>query len=367
MPQDDQGQLLALSSSPHIRYPDNVSTVMLSVVIALIPALLASIIFFGIKALILTLTCIIFCLLTEWLIATYLFKQRGTLNDFSALVTALLLAFNLPPDLPPWMAALGSVFAIGVVKWAFGGLGNNFVNPALAGRAFLMASYAAPMTRFSIPGNWQSRGWTISGLPQQVLGSLSDKLDGISGATPLPAFVRIIDALKNEQLREELNISILDFQEALPDLFIGNIGGCIGETSALALLIGAVYLLYKRIIGFKIPGSYIGTVFVLSWLFNGTGSLLTTEAFLVPVYQILAGGLMLGALYMATDMVTSPITPWGQIYFGVGCGVLTFVIRQFGGYPEGVSYSILLMNLVAPLIDRYTRPRLYGKAGLKRG
>jgi electron transport complex protein RnfD len=153
----------------------------------------------------------------------------------------------------------------------------------------------------------------------------------------------------------------LEFQEALPSLFMGNIGGCIGETSALALLIGGVLLLYKRIIGFRIPFSYVGTVFLLSWIFNGTGGWFTSEAFIIPVYHILAGGLMLGALFMATDMVTSPITPRGRVLFGFGCGVLTFIIRKFGGYPEGVSYSILLMNLVAPLLDRYTRPTRYGE------
>ncbi|MBD3392334.1 MAG: RnfABCDGE type electron transport complex subunit D [Chitinivibrionales bacterium] len=330
---------LHLSTSPHIRYGDSVPSVMLSVVLALVPALVASIVFFGARSLALVTTCIVSCCATEWTISVFFLKKGNTLGDFSALVTAMLLAFNLPPDLPWWMAAVGSVFAIGVAKMVFGGLGNNFINPALAGRAFLMASYPAAMTAFRAP-----RGGTLSGLPQSI--------DGITSATPLKTFA---DAMASG------NFEALEFQLALPDLFLGKVGGCIGETSVLALLLGATILWYRRAIGFRIPVSYIGTVFVLFWLFNGTGSLVTSEALIVPIFHVLSGGLMLGALFMATDMVTSPITPIGKIIFGTGCGVLTFLIRKFGGYPEGVSYSILLMNLVVPLIDRYTRPRIYGK------
>ncbi|MBD3316966.1 MAG: RnfABCDGE type electron transport complex subunit D [Chitinivibrionales bacterium] len=336
-----QPRILHVTTSPHIRYGETVPSVMLSVSIALVPALIASIVFFGMRALVLTITCVAACLLTEWLITRFLLKKRETLTDFSALITALLLAFNLPPDLPPWMAVIGSIVAIGVAKWAFGGLGHNFINPALAGRAFLTASYPAAMTTFSAPkiGN-------INGL------TAASPVDGVTGATPL---VAIRDAVATGQFQA------LDFQEALSSLFVGNVGGCIGETSAAALLLGALFLWYKRIIGFRIPFYYVATVFVLSWLFNGTGGHFTSEALIVPVYHILAGGLMLGALYMATDMVTSPITPSGRVLFGVGCGVLTFVIRKFGGYPEGVSYSILLMNLVVPHLNRYTRPKVYGK------
>lgn len=331
---------LHLSASPHVRYAESVPSVMIAVAVALVPAFIASFVFFGPRAIALTAVSIGAALLTEWLIVRFLLKRENTLGDFSALVTGILFAFNLPPALPLWMAVLGAAFAVGVAKWAFGGLGNNFINPALAGRAFLLASYPADMTAFTAP----LRG-AINGLPAAA--------DGISSATPLAAFKDAVSAQ---------TFQALDFQDALLNLFIGNVGGCIGETSALALLIGAVYLWYKRIIGFSIPLSYIGTVFLLSWLFNDTGSLLTSEALIIPMYQILAGGLMLGALYMATDMVTSPITPRGKLLFGAGCGVLTFVIRRFGGYPEGVSYSILLMNLAVPLIDRYTRPRIYGKA-----
>lgn len=319
---------------------------MLCVVIALVPALAASLWFFGTKALLLTIVCIAFCVLTEWVIIKLMFKKPSTIGDFSAVVTGLLIAFNLPPDLPLWMAAVGSVFAIGVGKMAFGGLGNNFINPALAGRAFLMASYPAAMTTFSKTQPFlKSQIGTINGLTQ--------KIDAISSATPLTA---IKDAVLSG------NLQPLDFQYALKNLFIGNVGGCIGETSVIALLLGAIFLLYKRIIGFSVPISYIGSVFILFWIFNGTtGDLLATDALIIPTYHVLAGGLMLGAFFMATDMVTCPITTKGRAIFGIGCGILTFCIRKFGGYPEGVSYSILIMNLFVPLIDRYARPKMYGK------
>ncbi len=332
--------LLNISTSPHIRYKESVPSIMISVVIALVPAFLASMIFFGIKALILTMVSIIFCLLTEWTIVKYLFKKPSTLGDFSALITGILFAFNLPPDLPWWMAALGAIFSIGVVKMTFGGLGNNFINPALAGRAFLLASYPVQMTSFSKPYLG-----SINGLAQSI--------DGISSATPLAAFKSCI---------QSGTFQALDFESAIASLFYGNVGGCIGETSVIALILGAVFLMYKRVIGYRIPVFYVGTVFFLFWIFNGaTKDILSSEALIIPTYHILSGGLMLGAFFMATDMVTSPITAKGRIIFGVGCGLLTFVIRKFGGYPEGVSYSILLMNLVVPLIDRYVRPRIYGK------
>lgn len=340
MEDETQTPLLHVSTSPHIRYKESVPSIMLSVVIALVPALAASIWFFGVKALLLTVVCLTFCILTEWIIIKVLFKKPSTIGDFSAVITGLLLAFNLPPELPLWMAALGSVFAIGVGKMAFGGLGNNFINPALAGRAFLMASYPAAMTTFS-----ETRMGAINGLPQ--------KIDAISSATPLTAFK---DAILSGDFQP------LHFQDAFTNLFFGNVGGCIGETSVIALLLGALFLLYKRIIGFSVPATYIGTVFVLFWIFNGTtNDLLASDALIIPTYHVLAGGLVLGAFFMATDMVTCPITKKGRFIFGLGCGILTFLIRKFGGYPEGVSYSILIMNLFVPLIDRYARPRMYGK------
>lgn len=340
MAEDIKTPLMHMSVSPHVRLAHSVPNIMRDVAIALAPAFIVSVVFFGFKAILLTAICIIFCLLTEWLIVRYMFKKEQTIGDFSALVTAILLAFNLPPDLPLWMAALGSIFAMGVTKLAFGGLGNNIVNPALAGRAFLLASFPTAMTNFSKP-----LAGAISGLPESI--------DAVSGATPLSA---IKQSVMNGTFQA------LDFQEALGNLFIGNVGGCIGETSVLALVLGAVYLLYKRIIGFAVPLSYILTVFILFWIFNGTtGNLFTSDAIIIPTYHVLAGGLILGAFFMATDMVTSPISTEGRIIFGICCGILTYCIRKFGGYPEGVSYSILIMNLFVPLIDRYIRPKIYGK------
>ena len=325
---------LNLSSSPHIRHPETVPSIMIWVIIALVPAIIASYMFFGWRAIFLTCLSVATAVGVEW-VMTRMQKKSSSVGDFSAILTGILLAFNVSPSLPWWMVMLGSAFAIGVAKIPFGGLGSNFINPALAGRAFIMACYPAAMTSWVAP----------------IHGTLSG-IDGISSATPL---AHIKTAMANGSFQA------LDFQDALMNLFFGNVGGCLGETSALALLIGAIILLYKRIIGFSIPLAYIGTVFLLFWIFSDTGELFTSGALIVPFYHILSGGLFLGAFFMATDMVTSPITRNGKIIFGLGCGVLTFVIRKFGGYPEGVSYSILLMNLFVPHIERYTRPKIYGE------
>lgn len=328
---------LNLSSSPHIRDAMSVPQIMKWVVIALMPALFASFLFFGWKAIFLTCISVSFAVLTEHVIVR-LSKKQSTVTDYSAIITGILLAYNVSPSLPWWMLAIGSIFSIGVAKMAFGGLGSNFINPALAGRAFLMASYPAAMTSWVAPNSI-------------IQGTLSG-IDSVTGATPLVSI---------KYLFANGSLQISDLQSALQPLFIGNVGGCIGETSVIALLIGAAILWHKRIIGFSIPLTYIGTVFFLSWVFNGTGDFFTAGALVIPLYHILSGGLFLGALFMATDMVTSPITPKGKIYFALGCGLLTFIIRKFGGYPEGVSYSILIMNLFVPLIERYTRPTIYGK------
>lgn len=287
------------------------------------------------------LTCVsvIGALGTERLITAAL-KKPNTLGDGSAVVTGILLSLTLPPNLPLWMAALGSAFSIGVVKMAFGGLGNNFVNPALAGRAFLAVSYPAAMTRFCAPLNG-----TMSGFPWNI--------EGLTSATPLAYY-------KHAMLFG--NFHPLVFQKAIPNLFWGNCGGCIGETSAALLLAGACFLWYKKIIGCIIPSLFIGTVFLGFWISNGTGHFFSTQALVAPLYQVLSGGLMLGALFMATDTVTSPITTQGKIIFGFGCGLLTVILRKFGGYPEGVCYAILLMNCASPLLDRFTRPKIFGEA-----
>lgn len=302
----------ALSSSPHIRDNDSTKSIMRDVIIALIPATIAGVYFFKTQALFVILTTVISCVATEyaWQKIT---KRPITIGNYSSVVTGLLLAFNVPPTLPLWMAVVGSVFTILIVKEFFGGIGQNIVNPALAGRAFLLACYPVAMT------TW--------------------KIDGITSATPLAI-------LKSHQGN----------LPSLYSVFIGHVGGCIGETSALALLIGAAYLFYKRIITWHIPVSYIATVLILTTIVGRNG-LMTGNG----IYELFAGGLMLGAFFMATDYTTSPMTANGQIVFGIGCGFLATVIRIFGGYPEGVSYSILIMNLFVPLIDKYVTPRVFGE------
>ncbi|MFQ9979254.1 RnfABCDGE type electron transport complex subunit D [Clostridium cadaveris] len=305
--------MLTLSSSPHIRTNESVQTIMRDVLIALLPAALAGIYFFKMRAALVMIVAVAAAVLSEYLWQRLTHKDI-TVGDLSAAVTGLLLAFNVPPTMPLWMVAVGSVFAVLIVKQLFGGIGQNIVNPALAGRAFLLASWPIAMTT-----------WT---------------LDGATTATPL---------------------AILKAGEGtLPTLsqaFIGNIGGCIGETSALALLIGFIYLLYRRVISWEIPVVYIGTVAILTTVIGRNGFMTGNG-----IYEIFTGGLMLGAIFMATDYTTTPMTKKGQVIFALGCGIIATIIRTIGGYPEGVSYSILIMNLCVPLIDKFATPRTFGEA-----
>lgn len=315
-----ENNLLA-GSSPHIKSGESTRSLMLDVVIALLPATAASVYFFGLRALLLTAATVLSCVLSEYIYCR-LAKKPNPISDYSAVVTGMLLAFNLSPAVPVWMAAIGGAFAIIIVKQLFGGLGHNFVNPALAARAFMMASWPVQMTTWITPGQ---------------------SADAVSSATPLALIKAGSEATGT--------------LPSLWDLFIGNVGGTIGETSALALLLGAAYLVAKRVISLEIPLSFIGTVGIMSWIFGGKQPF--TGDF---VYNVLSGGLMLGAFFMATDYTTSPVTSKGRLVMGFGCGLMTSVIRLFGGYPEGVSYAILLMNLVVPMIDRYMIPRSFGGA-----
>ena len=319
-----------VSSSPHIRSGETTQRIMLDVIIALMPALLAGVFYFGLNALTLTAVAVVFAVTTEAVMQKILGKPV-TVNDLSAVVTGILIAFNVPVTLPLWMAAVGSIFAIAIAKQCFGGLGYNFINPALAARAMLLASWPVRMTAWVAPGT-----------------------DAVSTATPLALVKMGADALSGATHWEEGVEAVGQTLPGLWDLFIGNIGGCIGETSALALILGGAYLVYRRVISIRIPVSYIAAVAVFTLLFGRFD-------FAAAIYHVLAGGLFLGAIFMATDYSTSPITPKGQIIFGIGCGFLTSVIRFYGGYPEGVSYSILLMNLATPLIDKYTMPRKFGE------
>lgn len=314
-----------ISSSPHIRADITTSSIMSDVCIALTPAFICSVIFFGFRSVFLTALCIIFCTGFEYLWQK-ITKKPVTISDGTAFVTGMLLAFNLPVTAPWWITLIGSFVAIIIAKQFFGGVGNNFINPALAGRAFLLASWPVLMTKWTEPF---STGFFI-------------EHDVVSSATPLA----MLKASETEGLPDILN------------MFLGNIGGCIGETSALALILGGIYLVIRKVISPRIPVSYIITVAVLTFIFP-SANLSNTSSML---YNVFGGGLMLGAIFMATDYVTSPISKKGQLIMGLGCGILTFVIRRFGGYPEGVSYSILLMNVATPLIDKWTQPKPFGTA-----
>lgn len=301
---------LVVSSSPHLHSGDSTRGIMLDVLIALLPATAASVLLFGWRAAALIVVCIAACLASE-ILSRAAMRRPQTVGDLSAAVTGLLLALNLPPTLPLWQAAFGSVVAIVVAKQLFGGLGQNFVNPALAGRLVLLASFPATMN------NW-------------IAPAAPFRPDAISSATPLA-------------LTEGESVS-------LTDLFLGTHGGSLGETCALALLLGGVYLVVRRVISPRIPLAYIGTVAVFALLAGEN-----------PLVHVLSGGLLLGAIFMATDYVTSPITPWGKIVYGVGCGLLTMLIRLYGSLPEGVSFAIVIMNILTPLIERATRSLPFGE------
>ena len=323
---------LTISSSPHMHSPVTTQTIMRDVLIALAPALIGSVYFFGIRALMVTLVSAASCVFFEWAWCK-LMKTDCKIYDLSAVVTGVLLAFVCPPTIPYWMIILGDLFAIILVKMLFGGIGKNFVNPALAGRAFMFSWPVAMST-------WVKVGF---GNSAPLLGGA----DIVTAATPL-------SFMHQGQLP---NVSVLD-------AFLGNVGGCIGETSALALLIGFVYLLVRKVLNPRIPLAYIGTVAVISFIFPMGHNNLQWMA-----YQLFTGGLMLGAIFMATDYVTSPVTKLGQVVYGIGCGVLTILIRYFGGYNEGVSYAILIMNCCVVLLDRIGRPVKFGapkKEGAKK-
>lgn len=383
-----------VSASPHITHKDSIPRIMYGVVISLIPAIFGSIYFFGMRAGWIILLAILSAVATEALLQ-FLMKKPITVQDGSAIVTGILLAFNVPAEVPWWLPVIGSSFAIAIGKIPFGGLGYNPMNPALLGRAFLLASWPTRMTIFKTqPLEWihqckpatvawlskiplfkniPENGFSLSGIDVSSIKVYG--LDAITQATPLNVFKTqkaiiaqcnelskrcLEDPVLQEKVSQATN-TISQLYDSYSNLFWGKIGGCLGETSVFLLLIGAIYLIYKRYIGLRIPAAYIGTVALLSWIFGGYEGFFTGD----PLFHVLSGGLILGAFFMATDMVTSPVTSRGRIYFGIGCGVLTVVIRLIGGYPEGVSYSILLMNLAVPLLDRYTKPKTFGKVNSK--
>ena len=298
---------LMITSSPHLHCGMNTRGVMLDVLIALLPAAVASVLLFGWRALAVELVCVASCMAAE-VLSRMVMKREQTVGDLSCVVTGLLLAFNLPATMPLWQAALGGVVAIVVAKQMFGGLGQNFVNPALAGRIVLMASFPEAMNNWVVP---------LTGTGA----------DAVTSATPLAGGTY-----------------------SLTEMFFGIRGGCLGETCAMALILGGLYLVVRRVISPAVPLIFIGTVFVLSWLLGED-----------PVREILSGGLMLGAIFMATDYTTPPINKAGKVVFALGCGALTVLIRQFGSLPEGVSFAVVIMNILVPLIERATRPIPFGE------
>ena len=316
---------LIASSSPHIRSNEDTRSIMLDVIIALLPAMGWSIYCFGIKALVLTLVSVVSCVFFEWAYRK-LMKKSCMVGDLSAVVTGMLLSFVCPVDLPWWVIIIGAFFSIVVVKQLYGGIGCNFLNPALAGRAILLASYATAMTTWTLP---------------------SSKLDTVvSTATPL--------AIMKEGTVEKFTELTTNYSVA--DMFIGRVGGSLGEVSALALLLGGAWLLIRKVISWHTPVAFIGTVAILTLISAPAG----IDNVQYMLYNVFGGGLMLGAIFMATDYATSPVTKPGQLIFGIGCGLITCFIRRFGSYPEGVCYSILIMNCTTWLLDKYIRPTIYG-------
>lgn len=302
---------LISSVSPHITSPRTTQRIMLDVLIALLPAGIASVIIFGIRSLLVIGVCVAVCVISEWAFEK-ICKKESTISDLSAIVTGVLLAYNLPVSIPLWQAAFGSLFAIVVVKQLFGGIGQNFANPAITARVVMLTAFSGTMTTWTFP-------------------------DASSSATPLALL------FKGE----------LDLLPSYTDMLIGYRGGCLGETCTIALLAGGIYLIARRVITWHTPVAFIGTVFVMSLIFDKA-----------PLYQLMSGGLIIGAFFMATDYATTPSTKWGKVIFGIGCGLITILIRFWGTSPEGVSYSILLMNIFTPYISRLTRPRpLTGGAG----
>ena len=332
-------KLLVVSPSPHTHSGESTSRLMYNVVLALAPALAVTLFYFGMGALVVTLISITSCLLFEYLIQKFLLKVKPTISDGSALVTGLILAFNLPSNLPWWIVVIGAIIAIGVGKMSFGGLGNNPFNPALVGRVFLLISFPVHMTSWPLP-----------------IESRMSYINAVTGATPL--------AIVKEGLGKGDTMSVIS--EQIPShmqLFMGTMGGSLGEIAAFALIIGFVWLLVTKVITWHIPVSIFTTIVA----FTGILWLINPQTNADPLFHLLTGGVMLGAIFMATDYVTSPMHPKGMWIFGVGIGLITVIIRVWGAYPEGISFAILIMNAFVPLINRYVKPKRFGEEVKKNG
>ncbi len=325
--------LLTISGSPHIQSSQSVKKIMWGVVIALVPTMLVSFWYFGLGAIILTLTSVAACVLFEFLIQKFMLKQTPTINDGSAVITGILLALNVPSNLPVWMIIIGALVAIGVAKMTYGGLGKNPFNPALVGRVFMLISFPVNMT-----------SWPLPSVNRTVIA------DAITGPTAL-------GVVKEGLAKGDSMDKIMGTIPSYIDMLIGNMGGSLGEVSAIAIILGGLFMLFRKIISWHIPVSFILTVF----LFTGLLFYIDPTRYIDPVFHLLSGGLMLGAIFMATDMVTSPMSKTGMLIFGLGCGILTVLIRVWGAYPEGVSFAILIMNAVVPLINKGFKPKKFGE------
>jgi len=325
--------LLNVSPSPHVHGKESTQRLMLNVVIALVPAFITSVFYFGAGAIVVTATSVVSCLLFEYLIQKFVLRKPISITDGSALVTGILLAFNLPSNIPVLIIVIGSFVSIAVAKMTFGGIGNNPFNPALVGRVFMLISFPVQMTSWPVPKGFGT-GY----------------LDAVTGATPLAV---IKDGLKNGEPLSDLIARI----PTPSQMFLGNMGGSIGEVAAIALLIGFVYLLIKKVITWHIPVSVIGSL----TLFTAILWLVNPEKNASPMFHILAGGVLLGAIFMATDYVTSPMVPKAMLIYGCGIGIITVIIRVYGAYPEGVSFAILIMNAFVPLMNSYIKPKRFGE------
>ena len=329
--------ILQVSGSPHVHTNDSVKKIMWTVVIALLPTMIFSFIYFGWDAVRVTLISVAACVFFEWFIQKFFLKGELTISDGSAVITGMLLAFNVPSNLSWIIIVIGALVAIGVSKMAFGGLGKNIFNPALVGRVFLLISFPTQMT------TWPT--------PKHVFQLGQPAVDAVTGATPL--------ALIKNGLKQGADVgSLMDQVPTYAQLLLGQQGGSLGEVAAAAIILGGIILLCRKVITWHIPVAFLGTAF----LFAGVLHLINPGAYIPPSYHLLTGGMMLGAIFMATDMVTSPMSNWGKIVFGIGCGLLTICIRVWGSYPEGVSFAILLMNAFTPLINKWLKPKRFGKA-----
>ncbi len=330
--------LLTISGSPHVHSNQSIKKIMYHVIYALIPAMLVSLYFFGLDAVRVIAISVVACIVVEYVIQKWLIGGDVTINDGSAIVTGVLLAFNVPSNLPFWILIIGAIVAIGIGKMSFGGIGKNPFNPALVGRVFLLISFPVQMTNWPRP---------VADFPLKIA-------DAVTGATPLGVLKEGLSA----------GATVPELMSKMPsyiDMMLGNQGGSLGEMSAIALLLGAIYMLIKKVITWQIPVAYLGSALVFAaimWLID-------PMHYVNPLFHLITGGLMLGVFFMATDMVSSPMTPRGQIVFGLGCGIITMVIRFWGGYPEGVSFAILIMNAFTPLINRGFKPVRFGVKPVK--